>query len=247
LQSRNDERTIIVNDSIDNLTAEIQKKIRPSSIGIPMKRIQTSRRGKTIIEVENKEQLPILKEAILHHFPKADIDKPRKRRPQVTIFDIEPNLNIEEVIPDLLSLNPTITASNPNHYAAVLSLRPAGDEQVCTLECDPNLFKDIIKLGKINIGWNRCRVKENFYIPRCYTCQQLGHVRKHCKEKDKRCPRCSQIHEGTNCEKPHKCFNCTVNNQRSKTKFNNEHSSSDPKCPCIMQREGFLRSITSYA
>ena len=243
LQPRNDDNTIIINDKIDNLTMELQKKVHPSDLKVPVKRILTSRRGKTIIEVVNKEQLPILKEEILKFFPNADIDKPRKRKPQITISNLQHDIGIENIITDLFRLNPTL---NENSFARVLSLRESGEGQVCTLECDPKLFEDIIKLGKLYIGWNRCRIKENIYIPRCHQCQELGHVKKNCSQKDKRCANCGTTHKETKCDRPTKCYNCAVNNRKSLTKFNHEHPSSDLKCPCISLRESFIRSITAY-
>lgn len=244
IKPRDDTRTILINhNTIDNLTSEIQKKFNPFDINVPVKRIATTRRGKTVIEVEDAKDLPTISEEILRHFPRADIDRPRKRRPQLNIFDIDKSVKFEEILPQLFKLNRNL---NEDLYANVLSLRKTGETNICTLEVDAQLFKQIFSLEKLKIGWTRCKFKENFYTPRCFRCLEFGHTQKNCSLKTKRCGNCGSSHEGVPCNRPTKCINCIQNNKKSPVKLNYEHRSDALTCPCISQRVEFLRSITNY-
>ena len=64
--------------------------------------------------------------------------------------------------------------------------------------------------SKVNLGFTRHEVEE--YIeapPRCFNCQALGHIARHCKGSTK-CKKCGASHLTKNCkgEAPLKCANC---------------------------------------
>ena len=72
----------------------------------------------------------------------------------------------------------------------------------------------------VEIGWNRCRVKE--YIPnarRCFKCQGFQHNSKNCRSELSICVNCGQESHGLNCDRTPCCRNC-----------NEEHAASSKEC-----------------
>lgn len=240
---RNDEATIIISDSDKDLTTNIQTKFTPSSLGIGVKRIQRSRLGKTIIEVDKVNDLNKLKEEILKHYPTANISSPKKRLPLIDILNIKKHLTKDQIQDYFFMQNPSLTK---HLQAKALYIRNYEDGIACTFEVDPQLFKEIQSLGKLYIGWKYCSIQENFFTPRCYKCQEFGHLQKKCLNAI-RCTNCGGSHDEQTCRKATRCYNCNQNNRYSPSKFNHEHRANDPNCPCINKRIAFLKSITSYA
>lgn len=73
---------------------------------------------------------------------------------------------------------------------------------------------------EINIGWNKCRVKE--YIPkprRCFKCQGFQHSSKNCRKDQDICVNCGHDYHGPICNQPPLCRNC-----------NEEHPASSKDC-----------------
>lgn len=61
----------------------------------------------------------------------------------------------------------------------------------------------------INIGWNKCRVRE--YIPRarrCFKCQGYQHSSKNCRSEVAICVNCGKDSHGNNCDEQPSCKNC---------------------------------------
>lgn len=68
----------------------------------------------------------------------------------------------------------------------------------------------------VNIGWNKCRVRE--YIPqprRCFKCQGFQHSSKNCRKEEDICVNCGQESHGQICNHPPSCKNCKENHPAS--------------------------------
>lgn len=136
------------------------------------------------------------------------------RRKIVHILDIDEVTTREEIEGALREVLPD------NDYK-VLSLRPARrGTQNASVELNEEAAAKILNQGKIRVGWIRCRVRERIEIPRCYKCQELGHLRSQCAGPDRTdlCLKCGEGgHRAKNCDKEAKlfCFSCNEEGHRN--------------------------------
>lgn len=119
------------------------------------------------------------------------------------------------------------------------------------LELDAPSFDAIMKLQRVYIGWERCRVVENINVKRCYNCSEYGHLASSC-EKPVCCPRCAECHEISECVSDFvKCVNCDKMNSLRTAKSDHladiHHSSWSQKCPIYIKRFNKARQNIDYS
>lgn len=95
------------------------------------------------------------------------------------------------------------------------------------MEIDSSTYNTLIERQKINLGWSRCWVYNDFGIIRCFCCNRYGHMHKDCKDKIT-CAKCSGSHDINNCtENNLKCVNCMISNDKYKMNLSTNHTAWD--------------------
>lgn len=84
----------------------IKKSIRPSKLGVNIKRVIKTARG-VLIEAEGADQLEKIKECPELKDKGLVSDKPKRRSPRLMIYDVEPPETEDELIEDIYSQNVT--------------------------------------------------------------------------------------------------------------------------------------------
>lgn len=98
---------------------------------------------------------------------------------------------------------------------------------------DPKPFLALMNISKVNIGWERLRVREYLRPLHCYKCQMYGHLAKCCKNQN-RCSNCgSHDHKHTECKERVKCVNYHNYNERFKTDFDVKHNARHKQCKIL--------------
>jgi hypothetical protein len=104
----------------------------------------------------------------------------------------------------------------------VLSLRPAfGGTQSATVRVPLKEGRELIKQGRVKVGWVSCRIREHFPPQRCYRCWETGHKAADCKGEDRsaRCFQCHKTgHKADNCTSKENCGVCGVEGHRTNTR-----------------------------
>lgn len=105
------------------------------------------------------------------------------------------------------------------------------------ISCPLIAAKEIIKEGKLRVGWVTARVRLLEPRPlRCYRCQETGHVGAKCKHENDRsdiCYRCGRSgHTRKECRAEPNCAICAAANRPA------NHSIGDKKCPDIAKGPG---------
>lgn len=78
-------------------------------------------------------------------------------------------------------------------------------------EAKSNEVYEKLKCGYINIGFSRVKVEAANSINQCFNCQQVGHHKSVCKNKQA-CMKCSKEHHHSTCQSNEfKCINCGGN------------------------------------
>lgn len=105
------------------------------------------------------------------------------------------------------------------------------------------LWLTFVDKEKMNIGWNRCNVFNDYGIRRCFRCCSYGHILKDCTE-NKVCAKCSGNHDFKECTvNTIKCANCVVSNKKYGLNVDVEHVAWDVnKCESYKRIEQYQRS-----
>jgi hypothetical protein len=114
------------------------------------------------------------------------------------------------------------------------------------IETDVKDYKEILRAGYLFIGFNRCRVYDATYVPRCYKCSQLSHFEKNCTSMKVCCPKCTGNHRLKDCTSVLLiCVNCRRANQIDlfEKKLDENHAAYDRQCPTLAHRRDILRSF----
>lgn len=154
------------------------------------------------------------------------IKKAEKLRPKIIVYNLQSELEDEEISNCLEAQNDLLKESNCKIEFIMKSTR--GKNAIISLE--PESFNQIIKKGNVNIKWGRYNIREYIKQLQCYNCYKYGHLAKFCRAK-KKCRNCgSEEHEIEKCMSELICFNCNQHNVKFNTKHDIHHSARDRNC-----------------
>lgn len=97
------------------------------------------------------------------------------------------------------------------------------------LQVDSVTFKNMLGIGKLNVGLDTCTIYESLDISRCFQCNGYNHTSKNCKS-SQCCPLCSEEHTVKECkaDKIHyKCSNCFNLKEKQKLSIDINHAAWD--------------------
>lgn len=168
-------------------------------------------------------------------------EKGKKYRPRMIMYDIPDDITKENIIQVIKDQNSEIIEDN-NYLEVKTILKQksfTGKQEIknAIIEVDPGLRKKMLEVGKLKCRWVRCKVNDNIYIRRCFTCSRF-HGGDKCQNKLS-CPRCCGEHDLKSCtvERHHfKCINCVKYNERTKSSnhVNTGHAATDKQCPSYL-------------
>ncbi|KAH8036895.1 hypothetical protein HPB51_006956 [Rhipicephalus microplus] len=105
------------------------------------------------------------------------------------------------------------------------------------------LAKEILQKQRVNIGWSRCRVFENVYLPKCTYCTRLGHREGKCYAKKACCTECGGNHYYKDCREEGKSCPLCVDAGKEAV----DHSMWDGPCPTFEDRYQRRRRELGFA
>ena len=102
-------------------------------------------------------------------------------------------------------------------------------------EVEPKLFKKLMELRKVCVGYSLCSVKDRISVIRCFKCNRFGHGQRECRN-ETTCASCAGPHNTIGCiETTVKCSNCDWINQKRKQRkqelIDCQHRADDVTCP----------------
>lgn len=101
----------------------------------------------------------------------------------------------------------------------VVSTRPKQyGSQNATIVASKDLAKELIKKGRIKIGWTLCHIRPRVNLVRCYRCLLYGHYKSECQGEDKKdvCFKCRKSdHRAKDCSGASYCLACKVDGHRA--------------------------------
>lgn len=233
--------------NVDETWNKIKDNISVRDIGGGFKYVSKLASGAVILECQDGQQ----KEAVerrLKEVEELEVSGNKERLPTLKLVSAEGDYTKEEFMMDFLVQNPDIEQKVRgkilSEHINIVYKKPRANPRRFdwTLQLEPELFKYVVKLGKVNFNLERIRVEEVQEMVMCMRCCAYGHVVKYCKETADRCYRCAKEHRAKDCTtQTLECINC----QRLGYKIR-AHRADDKNCPAYRRKLELRREQTVY-
>lgn len=194
----------------------MKSKVDIDASGIEIAAMRKAKSGEMLLEIKGgKGATEALRETIKERIPGSNV-RIKKDEKVVQIRDLDALATEDEIIEALKN-----TLGTENDSIKIKELRDAyGENQVATVALPEEAAQKLLSMGKVKIGWLRCRVREQIDILRCYRCWETGHTATKCEGPDrtKLCLRCGREgHMAKNCKEARYCPICSQQGHRADT------------------------------
>lgn len=226
--------------SYSDVVKDLKMNVNPESLGIDVKRIESTGKGDVRISFTEKKEggkMSLLANINTNVKKATEVTVVQKTK-GVVLLDIEDDITEKEVV-DVIANTIKITADS----LRLNEFRPTyRGTKMITMYLPMEAARELINMKRIPLGWTMCRVKEKIDPDFCVKCKRYGHLIKNCKEKEtslRRCLKCGKSdHLTAECEGAEACYVCSVAG----------HRANSMKCPAykaaIKAREAGRRSRT---
>lgn len=200
------------------------------------------------INKQNSEEITSILESDMLTVSPVD-----KRNPQIKIIDVKTELDMERLKMDNTLIDDIIGRNGleANDFKIVHLFKQRNNKKSIIAEVTPNAYMKIMKFKSIFIGYENCRVFDDFNDRICKKCCGYGHSLRKCPRKEEKvniCSKCAIAHEGSTCTATiPTCINCVNANKYLKKKREEHHGAKDKQC-CETYKARWERyiSITNY-
>jgi len=161
-----------------------------------------------------------------------------KRKPQIILYGLNNEITKEELENCLIKQNDI----EKEDFVIVHNYKVKyGTNWIC--EVNGKSFKKLVGWRKVNIGFEKIKVREYLKPRQCFECWRYGHKGKDCKNK-KICVRCGDDdHDNEICQKSMMCANCNYQNVKFNRNIDSKHSPNDLNCPCLQNE---IKKVKKY-
>lgn len=216
--------------------ADILKKVKADSslqeLGENVVHIRRTLGGHLLIELNEKgdqTRTSSLREKLEAAVGQGNVVRTLSQEATVTIRDLDEITSDIEVLEALEKSCEKLKGS-----CRVRSIRPGyPGTQTAIISLPKKLLPEILKIGRIKIGWVSCRIRERNEPLSCFKCFEYGHRAAECKNnivRENLCKNCGgEGHIAKNCRNKAKCAICTEKNLRS------DHGIGSFSCPAYQE------------
>lgn len=219
----------------------MKKKLNLKELG-PIKSLFTLPNGNFVVNCRDRTQKETVAKK-LEEEKSMTIRRERNVTPTFMITGIEEGLTKEQVLEELITMNPEVFRETGDETTVVGKRKCRNPEKEnWIVQTSPENFKKIMKKGAVKFELLMRRVEECIRPAICYKCCKFGHVSKYCEAETPICYKCAGEHEGTRCENEELiCVNCKKAG-RDKIK----HSARSLNCPIMEKKILWERRLISF-
>lgn len=226
---------------------ELQTKVKPSKVSVGIQMMRELKNGSVILKCDSSSATERMKvEAQAAMGQDYTVSETRMLAPSVRITGISNELQEAEVVEAIKEQNGFLNDKD-EYKLKVLKKSRNGRSSSAILQCNGSCFHKLISAERINVGFNRCRVFENFNLTRCFKCWRFNHLAKDCGVDGVVCSKCAGPHLFKDCsEVDKKCTNCVYFNTKFNCGFDTKHDVLDNDCSVYKQKLGIFRQKINY-
>lgn len=236
--------------SFDVTKRDIQSKLDPISFAV--KEVRCRKTGEVSVRCDTKDSAEkMTRTAIECMSEKYEIEMLKAFKPRIKIIGFSDEIDEDELLVKLKKQNEIPETFEMKIIRLLKNDKWKFNPMSAIIETDAPSFEHLMKLRRVNIGWERCNIVEVIDVLRCFKCSEYGHKASSCS-KPVCCPKCAEGHEAKDCDSNfEKCVNCENFNKVQKlppdeqVDFN--HSSWSSECPLLQKRVKRARQRIDYA
>ncbi|CAK1578893.1 unnamed protein product [Parnassius mnemosyne] len=197
---------------------------------------------KLCVEFDTAEQRDYVIKNINENESKVTVQAAKKLRPMIQLKGISKDVPVDELVDIFKRQNPSINDLAQTDTDIVLRFQRKNknnDLYNAVLIVTPPIWKNVIKMERVNIDHQKIYVEQFSAHLQCFKCLQFGHIKKFCTSDTQPCSHCaSQTHTFVNCPNKNNeaqlcCINCNTYNQKHKTTRDTKHSATSNTCPTV--------------
>lgn len=236
----------ITNKTGEEVRKEVKKVLTHEEIQGGFKQVRVLKNGMVVMSCHSEEQRRMVTEK-LRTQENAQIRNGSTRNPRIKIRGIMKGTKGEELIADIIAENECIrnvfNEGKLEGQIKTICTYVGAKRDTWVIEVTPEIFKEVMKQGKIMVDMMSHRIAEYDEPMQCYKCCKFGHTAKHCKAAEPTCYVCGGKHEGRTCKvTTKKCINC----YKAGSKSGIVHKATDYQCPVYKKQQGEIKKRTNY-
>ncbi|GBO06214.1 hypothetical protein AVEN_188520-1 [Araneus ventricosus] len=174
---------------------------------------------------------------------------PNRRSPQLIIYNVDGEVDQEQLKAGLLAKNITLADSANKPCFKVEFSIPARNslKKHWVLSIDPKKFIEIKNKEGLYFQFSCLRTSEFISIRFCKRCFAYGHTTKNCDPKnEQKCDRCGNTKGNNHKCSGLRCINCSESNSKFRKNFNTNHGCLDPDCKTYLMHKEIIMNRTDY-
>jgi hypothetical protein len=213
LHLKTNQRHIVIVRPEDNKTSKqtedmVKKHVKPNDLKIGIKSIRYISRGGLSIECRDEKECQLLSEEIGKQTLRLKATKPEKKRPTIVLKNVSPDIHQTDLFENILEKNYEIKDYFENQNKDIneeLKIKfkfrksNSNSKDMYCLEVSPELRKLMLRIGRIFIGWETCKIEDSLPIIRCFKCHGFGHKSMECQTAVEKCGHCGGDHQSKDC------------------------------------------------
>jgi hypothetical protein len=213
---------------------EIRKNVNPQELKTEIKSVRRTRMGDVLLELgsdtSNKAKFC---EALRNALGTTATVRNLEPRTTLEIRDLD-SYSTEAEVEEAVKKN---LKEFTGALKVFLSKPNTREQRLAFVEIGTQEASELLKIGRVKVGWVYCRVLRRTIVTRCYACFGYGHHQAVCKGPDRKkqglCLQCGEKgHLKKECKAEPKCFLCAEHKippERIK------HVSGSGACPIFRQ------------
>ena len=220
--------TTIVLKPVKNFEGEAIKVVKNSitkSVKEPIIGIRKGRNNEVTVNCSKLSSQKIKDKLIKELGKDMTVEFLEKRNPLIRVFNVENDMDQDELIKDIIYRNNLETKDFTINY---IYKNNRNNTRNLIMSVLPETYMKIKNSKGIYIGYERHNFIDDFNLNRCKKCQGYNHTDKKCIREDQ-CSKCAGSHNSESCNVTNTiaCINCIKANKFLKKKRNINHEASD--------------------
>lgn len=217
--------------NVASIKKDLQEKVNPGDLGVGVSIGRATKNGSLILNCGNEKEISNVQAEIQAKLGgDYEVDTPRKHEHRIKVVAInecEYNVPEHDIIERVINQNHLDKSSMDFKIRILRKTNVVNKKFNIVFETDSNSYNLLIAGQRMNLGWNRYWIFNDYGIIRCYNCNKYGHMQKECKDR-KACGKCTEEHESKECQACIvKCVNCVVTNKKYGMHLNTDHTTWD--------------------